>query len=117
MISKTKWVGAACALVMACAMLSGCGDGASSDSPERSDPAVKEPVKPLLQKKEIADWCPEHGVPESICTRCNDTLAAGFKEKGDWCAKHDAPESQCFDCDPSLEAKFKANAPAGVQDE
>lgn len=117
MTSKNTLAGTALALFAACGMLAGCGDSAPSDSPEPAAPAEKEPVKPLLQKKEIADWCPEHGVPESICTRCNDSLTAGYKEKGDWCAAHDLPESQCFACDPSLEAKFKANAPEGVKDE
>jgi len=51
-------------------------------------------------------WCPEHGVPENVCTRCNDGLTAGFKEKGDWCEKHNLPDSQCFICHPENEAKF-----------
>ena len=66
---------------------------------------------PLVEKKAIADWCPEHAVPESICTRCNDSLIAGFKEKGDWCAKHELPDSQCLECHPEHKAKFEAMAP------
>lgn len=48
------------------------------------------------------DWCGEHQVPESQCTRCNPSLAAAFKATGDWCASHDLPESQCLACNPDL---------------
>ncbi|MFH1719042.1 MAG: hypothetical protein ABIF19_16940, partial [Planctomycetota bacterium] len=48
--------------------------------------------------------CAEHGVPESICVRCNPALAAAFKAKGDWCAGHNVPESQCSICNPGLGA-------------
>lgn len=46
--------------------------------------------------------CTEHGVPESICTRCNSSLIDEFKERGDWCAEHGLPESQCALCNPAL---------------
>ena len=48
-----------------------------------------------------ADWCAEHAVPESQCTRCDPSLAAAFKATGDWCDEHGLPESQCVTCDPS----------------
>ena len=48
------------------------------------------------------DWCSEHAVPESQCTRCNPTLTAAFKATGDWCAEHGLPESQCLKCNPDL---------------
>ena len=48
------------------------------------------------------DWCGEHGVAESMCTRCNPTLAAAFKATGDWCVEHGLPESQCLACNPDL---------------
>lgn len=93
-------------LAMACALaIVGC------DSKPAAAPPAEKPQAPLLQKKEIADWCPEHVVPESICTRCNSELIAGFKKKGDWCTPHDLPETQCFKCHPEREAKFKAMAP------
>lgn len=60
---------------------------------------------------EIPDWCAEHGVPESICTRCNKKLIAEFKQKGDWCKEHNVPESQCIECNPELAEKFAAMAP------
>ena len=48
------------------------------------------------------DWCGEHQVPESMCTRCNPALAAAFKATGDWCEEHGLPESQCKICNPDL---------------
>lgn len=49
------------------------------------------------------DWCGEHAVPESQCTRCNPELTAAFKATGDWCEQHGLPESQCLECNPDLE--------------
>ncbi|AKT42373.1 hypothetical protein [Chondromyces crocatus] len=48
------------------------------------------------------DWCGEHGVPESQCSRCNPELIPAFKATGDWCAEHGLPESQCLKCNPNL---------------
>jgi hypothetical protein len=48
------------------------------------------------------DWCGEHQVPESQCTRCNPDLIAAFKATGDWCEEHGLPESQCLKCNPEL---------------
>jgi hypothetical protein len=48
------------------------------------------------------DWCGEHQVPESECTRCNPSLEAAFKATGDWCPEHNLPESQCKLCNPDL---------------
>lgn len=56
-------------------------------------------------------WCGGHGVPESVCTRCNDALVARFKEAGDWCVEHDLPESQCETCHPDVTAKWAALNP------
>ena len=42
--------------------------------------------------------CPEHGVPEALCTKCNSRLIPGFKAENDWCGGHDVPESQCALC-------------------
>ncbi len=47
---------------------------------------------------EARGMCPEHGVPEALCSRCNMALIAGFKVQNDWCAGHDLPESQCLKC-------------------
>ncbi|WP_197041296.1 hypothetical protein [Chondromyces apiculatus] len=48
------------------------------------------------------DWCGEHGVPESQCSRCNPELIPAFKATGDWCEEHALPESQCLKCNPTL---------------
>lgn len=48
------------------------------------------------------DWCGEHAVPESQCTRCNPELIPAFKATGDWCDEHGLPESQCLKCNPDL---------------
>jgi hypothetical protein len=48
------------------------------------------------------DWCGEHQVPESLCTRCNASLVPAFKATGDWCPEHGLPESQCLICNPGL---------------
>lgn len=48
------------------------------------------------------DWCDEHQVPESMCTRCNPSLIAAFKATNDWCDEHGLPESQCLKCNPDL---------------
>jgi cobalt-zinc-cadmium efflux system membrane fusion protein len=47
---------------------------------------------------EPGDWCAEHGVPESACTKCDPSIAAAFKARGDWCPEHDLPESVCPAC-------------------
>lgn len=48
------------------------------------------------------DWCAEHAVPESQCTRCDASLIPAFKATGDWCPEHGLPESQCLQCNPGL---------------
>jgi len=47
-----------------------------------------------------ADWCAEHAVPESKCTRCNPKLVAKFIAAGDYCREHGLPESVCPRCHP-----------------
>jgi len=54
------------------------------------------------------DWCDEHGVPESACTKCDASLVPQFQAKGDWCAEHTLPESQCEQCNPGCRAKLAA---------
>lgn len=92
--------------------LLGCPDNSSqpaAPAPAKTSPT---PAAPLVKKQEAADWCGEHGVPESICSRCNESLVAGFKAKGDWCKEHNVAESQCFSCNPKLEQEFLKKKPA-----
>lgn len=92
-----------------------------SSSPD-SSPASKAPAKAAPAETAVApaapsgeghaeadvvpgsyeDWCDEHGVAESQCTRCNGDLIPAFKATGDWCDSHGLPKSQCTTCDPSL---------------
>jgi cobalt-zinc-cadmium efflux system membrane fusion protein len=48
------------------------------------------------------DWCIEHRVPESECTRCNPELIEKFKSKDDWCEEHGLPESHDRLCNPGI---------------
>lgn len=68
----------------------------------------KPATKPIIPVAQMADWCPEHAMPESICVQCNASLAAGFKAKGDWCEEHGVPKSQDFAHNPGLKQKFAA---------
>ena len=92
--------------------LSACKDG--GEKPAR--PSQKSPVVTTQHAGAGAkpgsheDWCGEHNVPESLCTRCNPSLVAAFKASGDWCKEHDLPESQCLRCNPSLKIKRPAKA-------
>jgi cobalt-zinc-cadmium efflux system membrane fusion protein len=57
-------------------------------------------------------WCGGHGVPESVCTRCDDSLIPKFKEAGDWCGEHALPETQCEKCHPEVAERWAALNPA-----
>lgn len=109
---------AACLLAAGLVLAGGCGksdaDKAQGPAAESSPPAAPQPVVPLVPKTQAADWCKEHSVPESACTRCNPALVAEFKKKGDWCEQHNLPKSQCIACRPGLEAQLKALAPKSL---
>ncbi len=77
----------------------------------RSVGPASSPVKPTLDQ----GWCNGHGVPESVCTRCNTSLIPKFKGSGDWCAEHGLPETQCAICNPEVEAQWAKLNPAGVK--
>ncbi len=108
--------------VAAALMISGCGheqlEGAHEDHAETGHeghnhgPGEHVDAPDAIQTAGI-DWCGEHSVPESECTKCNPALVASFKESGDWCAGHDLPESHCRLCNPQLtfpqEEAFRAN--------
>lgn len=90
----------------------------SAPAPSKSEPAVA-PTKTEPAKGEghaahdvvpgsHEDWCAEHAVPESQCTRCNSDLSAAFKATGDWCEEHGLPESQCLKCNPDIKIERPA---------
>lgn len=85
----------ALALVFALGLLGGCGESASTPTDPTHAP---EGVRPGSHE----DWCEEHRVPESQCTRCNPALIPAFQATNDWCAEHGLPESQCRLCHPDL---------------
>jgi hypothetical protein len=75
--------------------------GAPAD-PAKASPAVVRHAAAGVKAGSHEDWCEEHQVPESLCTRCNPSLVAAFKATNDWCAEHGLPESQCRICNPNL---------------
>ena len=86
--------------VVALFALAACSD----DSPGTSTGhgASPEHAQAGVVPGSYADWCGEHAVPESKCTRCDPSLIAAFKATDDWCAEHGLPESQCLKCNPDL---------------
>jgi len=86
-------------LALSVLVLTGCGSSESSPSGATSEAAA-------TAVNDGGWWCPEHGVPEEECARCDSSLVANFKEKGDWCEEHDRPESQCFLCSPKRAERF-----------
>ncbi|MCK6570150.1 RND transporter [Myxococcota bacterium] len=83
-------------LLLVVPLVSGC-PGDKGNSP-RAPEHASEGVVPGSYE----DWCGEHEVPESKCTRCDSSLVAAFKATNDWCGEHGLPESQCLQCNPSL---------------
>lgn len=65
-------------------------------------PAAKAHAAPGVTPGSHEDWCEEHQVAESQCTRCSPDLVPAFKATGDWCPEHGVPESQCKLCNPGL---------------
>lgn len=48
------------------------------------------------------DWCDEHEVAETQCTRCDPSLVPAFQAANDWCPDHGLPMSQCTIHNPNL---------------
>jgi len=87
----------------------GCGTGAQTKAangeatntetqPKGKDDAVTAAVVPGSYE----DWCDEHLVPETQCTRCDPSLIPAFQAANDWDAEHGLPMSQCLIHDPNL---------------
>lgn len=96
-------------LTALCALaIQGCSknEASSAPGPEHADEAAPHAADmhapAAVEPGSHEDWCGEHQVPESLCTRCNPSLVAAFKATGDWCAEHGLPESQCLICNPDL---------------
>ena len=94
--------------VLAMSSLSACkndNDARTTPGPAAAPPAAKQGPTHApsgVQPGSHEDWCGEHQVPESMCTRCNASLIPAFKATQDWCKPHGLPESQCLICNPQL---------------
>lgn len=94
-------------IFIALVALAGCGESkssATSSATAASTGHAPKDAKPGSHE----DWCGEHGVPESQCTRCNADLIPAFKATKDWCEEHALPESQCLKCNPGLKIERPA---------
>lgn len=95
-------------LVSVTLTVSGCGETAATSPASASAPVHAVAAAPGSYE----DWCGEHAVPESVCTRCDAKLVPAFKATKDWCPEHGLPESQCLKCNPGLKIVRPAK-PAG----
>ncbi len=75
---------------------------AACSGSEEDSPSTSQHAPATAQPGSYEDWCAEHEVPESMCTRCNPSLVPAFQATGDWCAEHGLPESQCRICNPEI---------------
>ena len=69
---------------------------------DESSIVVENPILLDLSDTDSEDWCSEHSVPESECTKCNTSLIDKYKASGDWCVGHSLPESHCRLCNPGI---------------
>jgi hypothetical protein len=102
-----SWAVAVVALIVA-----GCGGSGTSSSSTSSSaaPATQAATPPSGQGHAVdgvvagsyEDWCEEHQVPETQCTRCDASLIPAFKAANDWDEEHGLPMSQCTIHDPNL---------------
>lgn len=73
-------------------------------------PAAAEGAAAKSTKAVPVGLCPEHGVPEAVCTKCIPALAAVFQARGDWCGEHGFPLSVCPTCNPGAAAALLEDA-------
>ena len=116
MLFTNRMVSLLLPLLAAAFLVAGCAQQAEKESQTKDsappakakESGAKDKESQVSEKKGHGEWCDEHGVWESICTRCNGKLTAKFKKKGDWCEEHERPKSQCFKCNPKLQEKYAA---------
>lgn len=92
------------ALIAFVLVLGACSkEGGRTDDKARKAEATETQHAPAgVKPGSHQDWCDEHQVAESQCTRCNPALVPAFKATNDWCEEHGLPESQCTKCNPDL---------------
>lgn len=96
--------------ILAVLAIAGCQNKPATDTSDAAKPADTGLAVETGDKHAPAgvvpgsyeDWCDEHGVAESACTRCDASLVPAFKAVGDWDDAHGLPKSQCLQCDPNL---------------
>lgn len=81
-------------------LVSACNKEATSEKREKTEKASLAAASSKPGSHE--DWCEEHSVPESQCTRCNPSLIPAFKATSDWCDQHKLPKSHDRECNPNL---------------
>lgn len=82
--------------------VAGCRKEAERSGSEQTPPAPETHASAAVVPGSHEDWCGEHQVPETACTRCDPTLVPAFKATQDWCEEHGLPESQCLACNADL---------------
>jgi len=102
-----RFVRACRALAISLSLIAAAGCSKETPSPSRGETAQESGKKGGHAPADVKpgsheDWCEEHQVPESQCTRCNPDLIPAFKATNDWCEEHGLPESQCLICNPEL---------------
>ena len=107
-----------CVVMLLLGLAVGCDRSPAAKSPPgaggaAAGPASLGPETSAVPVDLSQGWCGGHGVPESVCTRCNAALIPKFKEGNDWCGGHGLPESQCDVCNPGVAAKWAKLDPAG----
>lgn len=105
-MNRIMWIAAALFVLTATA---GCGrkDATTARTPaisasEKSSEGASSGHAAGIVPGSYEDWCDEHQVQETMCTRCDASLIPAFKVAGDWDEKHGLPKSQCLKCDPTL---------------
>lgn len=89
-------------LVASCSKADSTKQTAATEQPAAAAPTESRHAPAGVKPGSHEDWCAEHEVPESQCTRCNADLIPAFKATNDWCPEHGLPESQCKICNPEI---------------
>jgi hypothetical protein len=100
-------------ILMVCVAALAFGIGCSNGADKAGDEAAAAHGAAGAVPGSHEDWCGEHAVAESQCTRCNPALIPAFKATNDWCNEHGLPESQCLKCHPDLKIE-RPPKPAGT---
>ncbi len=98
-------------IVMLAVLLIAAGCGNTNNQTQATQREAAEPAPPPTGEDHATvavvpgsyeDWCDEHQVPETQCTRCDPSLIPAFQVASDWDAEHGLPMSQCSIHNPNL---------------